>query len=186
MKQMILLFLLSLQLKGLSQRDPLILKNRKLNIPNELASGNIGFSAFHSNYNDKREFESLQSITAVFSKEIYDSSGNYKDSVFTVPIDGFYHFDALVIVETIGYSGQFADFKASISIASKKNESIKECASFSGNPRNVKLDVYRTEIQMFCNLYLNRGDKVRVRITGDGFAGKAVYNGGTFSGYKIF
>jgi hypothetical protein len=190
MKYLIVFSLLFLQLSSYAQRDT-VTKVPKLIVPIKAVTGNVGFAAT-SIYDDYIKNASVDEFIygknkqATFSKEEYDASGNFKNSVFIAPVDGFYHFDVLIKMETQGSASVNADITMHLDVADSKGVSYKSTFKHAGTSRLGSTNtVYNFDIELSDNLFLKKGDKVTVRYQGAGFA-TGSYEGGTFSGFKIF
>ncbi len=150
---------------------------------NRIPAGNIGFVAA-SNFDDRKaDIKASGWIKAGFSEEQYDASGNFKNSVFTVPADGFYHFDGMI---NLNVSNDISTCRLQLDITDKDN--VPQSGGYSANGGSFAGgDYYKFTIvtDLSVNVYLKKGYKVGLQYSAVGFASGSLYSG-YFSGYKIF
>lgn len=152
-------------------------------ITNKIPLGNIGFVAA-SNYDDRQaDVKASGMVKAGFSEEQYDAAGNFKNSVFTAPVDGFYHFDGMVYLNV---SNDNSSCRLELDITDKDN--VPQSGGYPAYGRSFAggdNDKSSIMTQISLNVYLKKGYKVGLQYSAVGFASGSFQNG-YFSGYKIF
>jgi hypothetical protein len=143
---------------------------------------NVGFFA-ESNGGDFIAVPSAQVINPSFSNEKFDAANNFNNSTFTVPSDGFYHFDVTLNMET---SHQGATMELYFDIVSKDGTPLPSpVKAISSMPTHGNYNQYFVTATLSASIPLKKGDKLSIASRSQGY-GSATLTRSFFSGFKIF
>lgn len=143
-------------------------------------SGNVGFFA-RSKYDDfVYQVNYIEWNKAGFSEEVYDAAENFKNSVFTAPEDGFYHFDGMIEILSDRENGYTI---LSLDITQKDGSGLQSPPPIRRG--TISAADYLIINQLSVSFYLKKGSKAELKYSVAGLT-KASLKNGYFSGYKIF
>jgi hypothetical protein len=143
---------------------------------------NVGFLA-EADGSDLVNVKPVQEIYPTFGKEKFDAASNFNNSTFTVPTDGFYHFDVTLNMET---SHQGATMELYFNIVSKDGTPLPSpVKAISSMPTHGNYNQYFVTATLSASIPLKKGDKLSIASRSQGY-GSATLTRSFFSGFKIF